>query len=180
MNAPLTPEGREMMVRAVLDCGLSRAAAARRFNATPKTVVKWVKRFRAEGVDGLRDRSSRPRSLPSQTTPAACATVEALRRQRHTGQQIAVEAGEVGALVDVSALLHHAREVGSGVERVAHAGVLGMVGACFRQASCEAQHARRLQLQRRVGSEKTSSRKPSTEVGRSKASGCEIAREASS
>ena len=83
-NAPLTPKGREMMVRAVVDCGLSKAAAAGQFNITPKTVAKWVKRFRAEGVDGLRDRSSRPLSLPSQTAPATAAAIEALRRQRHT------------------------------------------------------------------------------------------------
>jgi len=66
-NAPLTPKGREMMVRAVLDCGLSKAAAARKFNTTPKTVGKWVERFRVEGVDGLKDRSSKPLSSPSQT-----------------------------------------------------------------------------------------------------------------
>jgi transposase-like protein len=40
-NAPLTPKGREMMVRAVVDCGLSKAAAAGQFNVTPKTVAKW-------------------------------------------------------------------------------------------------------------------------------------------
>ena len=91
-NAPLTPKGREAMVRCV-EGGLSKAAAARQFNTTPKTVGKWVKRFRAEGVDGLRDRSSRPHSLPSQTAPATCAMVEALRRQRHTGKQIAAEVG---------------------------------------------------------------------------------------
>jgi transposase len=68
-------------------------AAARQFNTTPKTVAKWVERFRAEGVDGLRDRSSRPLSLPGQTAPATCAVVEALRRQRYTGKQIAVETG---------------------------------------------------------------------------------------
>jgi hypothetical protein len=28
-NAPLTPKGRAMIVRAVIDCGLSKAAAAR-------------------------------------------------------------------------------------------------------------------------------------------------------
>src|SRR6201987_174648 len=92
-NAPLTPKGREAMVRCVVEDGLSKAAAARLFNVTPKTVAKWVKRFRAEGVDGLRDRSSRPHSLPSQTPAAACAAVEALRRQRYTGKQIAVEVG---------------------------------------------------------------------------------------
>ena len=59
-NAPLTPKGREAMVRSVVEGGLSQAAAAGQFNTTPKTVAKWVKRFRAEGVDGLRDRSSRP------------------------------------------------------------------------------------------------------------------------
>ena len=33
-NAPLTPKGREMMVRTLIDCGLSKAAAARQFNIT--------------------------------------------------------------------------------------------------------------------------------------------------
>jgi transposase InsO family protein len=79
------------MVRAVVDCGLSKVIAAQRFNTTPKTVAKWVGRFRAEGVDGLRDRSSRPLSSPSQTPAATCAMVEALRRQRRTGKQIAAE-----------------------------------------------------------------------------------------
>jgi transposase InsO family protein len=90
-NARLTPKGREEMVRAVVDYGLTKAAAARRFNTTPKTVGKWVERFRAEGVDGLQDRSSKPLSSPSQTPPATCATVETLRRQRYIGKQIAAE-----------------------------------------------------------------------------------------
>jgi len=97
-NAPLTPKGREAMVRCV-EAGLSNAAAARQFNTTPKTVAKWVERFRASGVDGLRDRSSRPLSLPSQTAPATCAVVEVLRRQRHTGKQIAAEVGVSAATV---------------------------------------------------------------------------------
>jgi transposase InsO family protein len=42
-------------------------------------------------VEGLRDHSSRPHSSPSQTPLATCAAVEALRRQRHTGKQIAAE-----------------------------------------------------------------------------------------
>jgi transposase InsO family protein len=92
-NARLAPKGREAMVRAVVDGGLSKVDAARRFNTTAKTVVKWVRRFCAEGVDGLRDRSSRPLSSPSQTPAATCARVEALRRQRRTGKQIAVELG---------------------------------------------------------------------------------------
>ena len=92
-NAPLTPKGREAMVRSVIEGGLNKAVAARQFNTTAKTVAKWVGRFRAEDVDGLRDRSSRPLSLPSQTPPAKCAAVEVLRRQRQTGKQIAAEVG---------------------------------------------------------------------------------------
>jgi transposase InsO family protein len=92
-NAPLTPKGRELMVRTVMDDGLTMAAAAREFHTTPKTVRRWVNRFKNEGVEGLRDRSSRPLSSPSQTAQATCAAVEVLRRQRHTGQQIADELG---------------------------------------------------------------------------------------
>ena len=94
-NALLTPKGREAMVRAVVDDGRSVATVARLYRTTPKTVAKWVARFRAEGIDGLRDRSSRPLSSPSQTPPTTAAAIEALRRQRHTGKQIA---GEVGVL----------------------------------------------------------------------------------
>jgi transposase InsO family protein len=77
------------MVRAVVDNELSKAAAARRFNTTPKTVGKWVERFRKEGLEGVRDRSSRPHSSPNQTPQATCESVEVLRRQRYTGEQIA-------------------------------------------------------------------------------------------
>src|SRR5262245_5687024 len=92
-NARLTPKGREEMVRAVVDRGMSRAAAARQFNTTPKTVGKWVDRSRAEGVDGLRDRSSRPLSSPSQIPLVTADVVESLRRERRTQEHIAAEIG---------------------------------------------------------------------------------------
>jgi transposase len=98
-NAPLTPKGREAMVRGVIEGGLTRAAAARQFNTTAKTVAKWVERFRTEGVDGLRDRSSKPHSLPNQTASATCTAIETLRRQRHTGKHIAIEVGVSAATV---------------------------------------------------------------------------------
>ena len=98
-NASLTPKGREALTRRVIEGGLSKEAAARQFNTTPETVAKWVGRFCAEGVAGLQDRSSKPRSSPSQTAPAVCAAVEALRRQRHTGAQIAAEVGVSAATI---------------------------------------------------------------------------------
>jgi transposase InsO family protein len=102
-NALLTPRGREAMARSVIEGGLSKAAAAHQFNTTPKTVAKWVSRFQAQGVAGLRDRSSRPHSSPSQTAPAQCAAIEGLRRQRHTGEQIAAEVGVSAATVEPAA-----------------------------------------------------------------------------
>jgi transposase InsO family protein len=90
-NARLTPKGREQMVRAVVDRGVSKAAAARQFNTTPKTVAKWVERFRQDGIDGLRDRSSRPLSSPDQIPLAICDAAESLRRQRCTQEQIAAQ-----------------------------------------------------------------------------------------
>ena len=91
-NARLTAKGREGMVRAVVDSGLSKAEVARRYNTTPKTVAKWVERFRDEGIEGLRDRSSRPLSSPGQTPPATCAAVEAfLQVARHTGLRVHVK-----------------------------------------------------------------------------------------
>ena len=50
-------------------------------------------RFQTEGVKGLHDRSSRPHHLHRPTPAATVATVEALRRQRWTGQQIAAAVG---------------------------------------------------------------------------------------
>jgi len=92
-NAALTPKGREQMVRAVVEGGLSPADAAEQFNTTPKTVAKWVRRFRSEGVDGLCDRSSKPHSSPREIPLTTRNSVERLRRQRYTGQQIAKELG---------------------------------------------------------------------------------------
>ncbi|MFA5952097.1 MAG: IS481 family transposase [Hyphomicrobium sp.] len=92
-NARLTPRGREQMVRAVVDDGLSKVAAARRFNTSTRTVAKWVGRFLADGADGLLDRSSRPHSSPSQIDIATCEAVEALRRQRTIQAAIAKELG---------------------------------------------------------------------------------------
>ncbi len=54
---------------------------------------KWVARFKAEGIDGLRDRTSRPHRLYRPTPAIIVAKVEALRRQRWTGKQIAAEVG---------------------------------------------------------------------------------------
>ena len=97
-NARLTPLGRERVVREVLS-GLTPEAAARAAGVCPRTVRKWVARFKAEGMEGLRDRSSRPHRLYRPTPVAIVEQVEALRRQRWTGKQIAAELGTSPATV---------------------------------------------------------------------------------
>jgi transposase InsO family protein len=89
-NARLTPFGRERLVRAVLS-GQTPEAAARAAGVCPRTVRKWVERYRGEGLAGLADRSSRPHRLRQPTPPAIVTQVEQLRRQRYTGKQIAVD-----------------------------------------------------------------------------------------
>ena len=97
-NARLTPLGRERIVMQVLS-GQTPETVACAAGVCSRTVRKWVARFKAEGVEGLHDRSSRPHRLHKPTPPAIIAKVEALRRQRFTGKQIAAEVGVSPATV---------------------------------------------------------------------------------
>jgi transposase InsO family protein len=97
-NARLTPHSRAELVRRVLG-GQPRKAVAAAFGVSVKTVGKWTIRFQAEGTSGLSDRSSRPRRLRAPTPAAAVQHIEALRRQRWTGKQIARETGVAPATV---------------------------------------------------------------------------------
>ena len=92
-NARLAPAGREAMVRCVIDQGRSLRSVAGQFRVTPRTVDKWVKRYRAQGAGGLVDRSSRPHRSPRGTSPAVLARIERLRRQRLSGDRIARTCG---------------------------------------------------------------------------------------
>ncbi len=89
-NARLTPHGRERIVRQVWS-GQSAKAVGAAAGVCPRTVRKWVERYRCEGLAGLTDRSSRPLRLHRPTPQAVVEQVEALRRQRRTGKQIAAD-----------------------------------------------------------------------------------------
>ena len=98
-NARLTPAGREIMVRRVVEGGQTPKAVGAAVGVCPRTVRKWVERFRAEGLAGLQDRSSRPYRLRRPTSADTITRVEDLRRQRWTGAQIARETGVSKATV---------------------------------------------------------------------------------
>ena len=89
-NARLTALGRERLVRFV-ESGRTPKAVSEAVGVCPRTVRKWVDRYRREGLAGLQDRSSRPHRLHRATPDVIVGQVEALRRQRQTGKQIAAE-----------------------------------------------------------------------------------------
>jgi transposase len=89
-NARLTPHGRERIALQV-QSGQTAKAVGEAAGVCPRTVRKWVDRYRREGMAGLRDRCSRPHRLYRPTPQAVVEQVEALRRQRHTGKHIAAE-----------------------------------------------------------------------------------------
>ena len=68
-NARLTAHSRADLVRRVLVQRLPVGAVAEAFGVSIRTVRKWVGRYQAEGAEGLKDRSSRPRRL-RKPTPA--------------------------------------------------------------------------------------------------------------
>lgn len=97
-NARLTRYGRERIVSQV-EGGQTPQAVAEAAGVCPRTVRKWVDRYRREGLSGLEDRSSRPHRLRRPTPETIVGTIERLRRQRWTGKQIAAEVGVSPATV---------------------------------------------------------------------------------
>src|SRR5947208_7195690 len=97
-NARLTPRGRERIVRQV-ESGQTPEAVAEAAGVCPRTVRKWLDRYRREGLAGLQDRSSRPHRLRQPTLQAVVEEIERLRRQRWTSKQIAAASGVSPATV---------------------------------------------------------------------------------
>jgi len=88
-NAKLTPSARLLLCRRIEDQGRSAAEAAEAAGVSERTARKWLARYRAEGVGGLSDRSSRPHRIPRRTAPERARAVVALRRARMTAEEIA-------------------------------------------------------------------------------------------
>lgn len=98
-NARLTPLGREILVRRVVDEGQRPLSVAADMGVSLSTVHKWVFRFQSEGIAGLQDRSSRPHCSPARTPALLAEQIAVLRRQRRTGGEIATAVGRSKATV---------------------------------------------------------------------------------
>ncbi|WP_050061418.1 IS481 family transposase [Silvibacterium bohemicum] len=106
-NARLTLLSREALALYVLQQGFTRKAAAAAFRVSARTAGKWVFRYQSDGMAGLLDRSSRPRSSPSRLAGELTAQVIELRRGHMPGYQIARRTGLSPA--SVSRILRRAR-----------------------------------------------------------------------
>lgn len=91
-HARLTPKGRALLVSRVLEEGWSVAAASQAAGVSRRTGFKWLARFKAEGLAGLADRSSRPKRCPRALTVQEQGQLQALRRQRWPLWRIAAQA----------------------------------------------------------------------------------------
>jgi len=91
-NARMTGLGRVEMVRRIVDEGRSVDEVAAGFGISERTARKWLARFRAEGVAGLENRSSRPRQVANRTAEPWIDMMERLRRDyRLTAEEIAAK-----------------------------------------------------------------------------------------
>jgi transposase InsO family protein len=102
-NARLSLKGRELLVDRVQNAGWSLSAAAEAAGISDRTARKWITRHRAEGPDGLLDRSSAPSVVANRTEERRVEVIAALRRLRMTGAEIAECLGM--ALSTVSGIL---------------------------------------------------------------------------
>ena len=76
-NARLAPRGREILISR-LKRGERLQDVATAMGVSASTVYKWRRRYRGEGIAGLRDRSSRPNISPNRTPDYIEAKVIAL------------------------------------------------------------------------------------------------------
>jgi transposase-like protein len=88
-NAALSLTQRRRMVRLVVEQEWSIAAAAAEFNTSSRTCSKWVTRYREASEIGLLDRCSAPKRVHNKAPEPKVAAIEALRRIRMTGPEIA-------------------------------------------------------------------------------------------
>lgn len=99
-RAKLTVQGRQLLAERVLEGGWTVRMAAEAQGCSAATGYKWLRRFVAEGPDGLRDRSSRPHGSPARLSQAREAAILARREATLEGpHRIAWALGESPATV---------------------------------------------------------------------------------
>ncbi len=84
-RAKLTVAGRRLLVERVLEEGWPVPCAAEAQGVSVATAYKWVRRWRAEGLAGLADRSSRPHRSPRRLPEGREQAILAFRERHRVG-----------------------------------------------------------------------------------------------
>ncbi|SED59178.1 IS481 family transposase [Jiangella alba] len=113
-NAALTPRARLRLARLVVDRGWTYTAAAKMFLVTPRTAKKWADRYRSEGAAGMSERSSRPHSSPTRTSPQLVRRIVRLRWRHRLGPV------QIAGRLAMSASTVHAVLVRCRINRLRH------------------------------------------------------------
>ena len=113
-NAALTPKARLRLARLIVEDGWTPESAAKMFMVSVPTARKWAARFRAEGVPGMQDRSSRPRHCPHKTPASVVRQIVRLRWHQRLGPV------QIGGRLGVPASTVHAVLVRCRVNRLSH------------------------------------------------------------
>jgi transposase InsO family protein len=104
VNARLNVRGRLLLIERVLGDGRPVSHVASELGVSRQCAHRWVKRFQLEGLNGLADRSSRPRHSPRKTSVEVEARVLELRRHTRVGparlgQELGIPTRTVGAIL---------------------------------------------------------------------------------
>ena len=107
INARLNVRGRVLLVERVLG-GRPAAHVAKELGISRQCAYRWLRRYHAEGEAGLSDRSSRPHSVPSRTSPEReAAVLEARTRLRSGPARISADTGVPARTVSRVLARHH-------------------------------------------------------------------------
>jgi transposase InsO family protein len=110
-NARLTPAGRLLLCERI-QAGWPIAHAAESMGMSRDRAYVWWRRYQAEGVAGLEDRSSRPHRCPTRTRASRERRIVALRRSRGLGP------ARIAGIVGLPASTVHAVLVRHGLNRL--------------------------------------------------------------
>ncbi len=89
-NAKTTPKGRLDIVQRLFE-GQRPEEISESVGVSTRTVYKWLRRYREQGLEGLEDRRCAPHQQPRRTAPGRERRIVTLRRRRRTGWQIAAQ-----------------------------------------------------------------------------------------
>ncbi|WP_338750585.1 IS481 family transposase [Janibacter alittae] len=125
-NAALTVRHRLKVAQLAVDQGVPISEVAARFQCSWATVKRWADRYSAG--ESMRDRSSRPHSLPAKTCPSTTKRIVSLRLRKRLGPvQLAAHVGVAPSTVHrvltrchLNRLTHVDRATGEPVRRYEH------------------------------------------------------------